>query len=353
MACVGGAAYYCYYEHDQTSIVVCDISITCLLIIDLPTAQRLSPINKDGVQTTSVPRGEEAEERFLRRCWSARRRSPSILLSYRKAKNIANTTQFIRDQFTITTWLALGALIQSLLFLLLGRPALIPATTYILLSLADTALTTLGWKPNPLMSGVIMNKFSTAFPNADGTYGSQPADSEIVVFLIGFRNNHPLGILAPGVKEIQDYFLQMVRDLDARADEFGMLGMTSWRAASTRKTGNEFMNVGYFNTVEGLHAFAHSEEHMKAWRWWNKNVKRWSHMSIYHETYQVPKGNWETIYVNTHLTGLSSSRMRLEDGRWASPVVDAKRGLLKTANGRMARSEAKEHDERGEDPYDL
>lgn len=259
----------------------------------------------------------------------------------------------MRDQFTIATWLAMGALLQSLTFLLLGRLALLPAAAYLALRLASTLLAAAGWKHNSLMDGVILGKFSTAFPNSKGVYPSKPADSEIVVFLLGFRNNHPLGILAPGAKEIQDYFMQMIRDLDAGADEFGMLGMTSWRAASTRKTGNEFMQVGYFKTVEGLHAFAHSEEHMKAWRWWNKNVKRWSHMSIYHETYQVPRGNWETIYVNTHLTGLPSSRMKTEDGRWASPVVDAKSGLLKTASGRMARSDAKEHDEMVKDPYEV
>ena len=352
MACVGAAAYY-NYEHDQTSPAVCDIFIAYLIIIDLPIAERHSSINKDGVQTTSVSRGEEAEERFLWRCWSARRESPSTLIHRKANKTTANTIQFIRDQFTITTWLALGALLQSLLFLLLGRPALIPATTYILLSLANTAATTLGWKPNPLMTGVIMNKFSTAFPNADGTYGSQPADSEIVVFLIGFRNNHPLGLLAPGVKDIGDYFQSMVKNLDSHAEDFGFLGATSWLNASTRTTQNETLTVCYFQTVEGLHKFAHAEEHMKGWMWWNRHVKQWPHMSIYHETYHVPKGNWETIHVNSHVSGLPSARVRTEDGLWACPMVDARRGLLKTSAGRMARSQAGEHDGLAErDPYE-
>ncbi|KAM0717477.1 hypothetical protein Q7P37_007329 [Cladosporium fusiforme] len=262
----------------------------------------------------------------------------------------AGLQSFIRDQFTVTTWLAIGAFVQSLAFLLVGRVALIPSATYLILSLANTFATAAGWKPNSLMDGVIREKFSTAFPNADGTYGEKPADSEIVVFLIGFRNNHPLGLLGPGVKEVGDAFGQMVKDLEKHTEEFGFLGATSWLNAATRTTQNETLVVCYFQSVEGLHKFAHSDYHMKTWLWWNKHVKNRPYMSIYHETYHVPKGNWETIYVNSHISGLPSARIQTEDGLWASPMVDAKRGLLKTSAGRMSRSDAKENDSI-QDPY--
>jgi hypothetical protein len=160
---------------------------------------------------------------------------------------------------SITTWLALGALFQSAAFLLVGRIALLPATLYIIFTVANTSATAAGWKHNPLMDGVVMGKFSTAFPDSRGNYGSKPADTSIAVLLIGFRNNHPLGIFAPGVKQIGDYFAQMVVDLEAHEKEFGLLGMTSWTNSAARTTQNEFLNVGYFKTVEGLHAFAHSE----------------------------------------------------------------------------------------------
>jgi hypothetical protein len=256
---------------------------------------------------------------------------------------------------SITTWLALGALFQSAAFLLVGRIALLPATLYIIFTVANTSATAAGWKHNPLMDGVVMGKFSTAFPDSRGNYGSKPADTSIAVLLIGFRNNHPLGIFAPGVKQIGDYFAQMVVDLEAHEKEFGLLGMTSWTNSAARTTQNEFLNVGYFKTVEGLHAFAHSEYHAVAWRWWNENVKQWPHMSIYHEIYHVPKGHWESIYVNSHISGLPSTRVKTDDGLWVSPVVDASRGLLKTSAGRMSRSEAKEHENMGKgwnDPYD-
>ena len=259
-----------------------------------------------------------------------------------------------RDQLTITTWLALGALFQSLAFFLVGRIALLPAIAYMIYTTANTGAAAAGCKHNSMLDGVIMAKFSTALPDSGGNYGSKPADTSIAVLLIGFRNNHPLGILAPGVKQIGDYFAQMVVDLETHEDEFGLLGMTSWTNSAARKTQNELMSVGYFKTVEGIHDFAHSDYHMKAWKWWNANVKQWPHMSIWHEIYHVPKGHWESIYVNSHISGLPSTRVKTDDGFWASPIVDASKGLLKTSAGRMARSDAKEHDNIGEgwsDPY--
>jgi hypothetical protein len=56
--------------------------------------------------------------------------------------------QFFRDQFTISTWLALGALCQAALFLLFGRLAFIPALLLILYRTADTFLMAVGVKRN-------------------------------------------------------------------------------------------------------------------------------------------------------------------------------------------------------------
>lgn len=214
----------------------------------------------------------------------------------------------------------------------------------------------IGWKHNTYMDGVIAKKTSAQFPDELGRYGNKPADSDVVVFLIGLRCNSPLGMLAPGFREVGPFFPQMVKDLEAHAEEFGFLGMTSWLNASDRETNNEIMSVGYFKTVEGLHAFAHSEVHRKGWEWWNANTKQYPYLSIFHETYHVPKGHWETIYVNSHVSGLQSTTHKITEEMtgqeaWASPIVDASRGLLKTSAGRMNRSKGDEHDQYDEDPY--
>ena len=38
------------------------------------------------------------------------------------------------------------------------------------------------------------------------SYGSKPANSDLCVFLIGTRSNHPLGAFGPGFKQLGEYF---------------------------------------------------------------------------------------------------------------------------------------------------
>lgn len=269
----------------------------------------------------------------------------------------ASGKALIRDQFSITTWLAMGATVQASLFLVAGKLAFVPAVAILLYRVFTAYAMSVGWMHNTYMDGVLMKKFSAQIPDASGQFGAKPADSDVVVFLIGTRCNHPMGILGPGFKELGDYFASMVKELEnSDADEFGFLGMTSWLNSSDRETGSELMQVGYFKTVEGLHKYAHSALHREGWNWWNKHVKQYPHLSIWHETYHVPKGNWESIYVNSHLSGINSTTHKYTDKEtgkemWASPVVDASRGLLKTSAGRMSRSQANEHDSYAGDPY--
>ena len=268
----------------------------------------------------------------------------------------AGISSVLRDQFTIQTWLALGAIAQAGLYAIVGSYAFLPAIAYILLNIIETTAITLGWKSNPYMKGVLMKKFSAQMPDSNGSYGSKAARDDVVVFLIGTRCNHPLGAFAPGFKDLGDYFQGMQKSLEEHAEEYGFLGATSWLNSNQRSSKSELMNVCYFRSVEGLHAFAHSKHHREGWNWWNKNVKQFPHISIYHETYHVPAGHYESIYVNSHISGINSTTYKVMDKetgetKWASPVVDASKGVLKTSAGRMARSHGDEHDAYGEDPY--
>lgn len=264
--------------------------------------------------------------------------------------------QLLRDNFTLSTWLCLGAVGQAVLVLAAGRVGLIPALAVLLYRCFIAYAMSVGWVHNTYMDGVLMSKFSAQFPDETGNYGSKPADSGMVVFLIGTRINHPMGLFAPGAKELGDYFQGMTKSLEEHAEQYGFLGMTSWLNSNTREASNELMQVGYFRNIEGLHAFAHSEHHREGWMWFNKHVKQYPHLAIFHETYEVPKGKWESIYVNSHLSGINSTTHKYTDEStgqpmWASPVVDASKGLLKTSAGRMSKSKADEHDQYGVDPY--
>ena len=260
---------------------------------------------------------------------------------------------FIRDNFTIVTWLCFGAVLQGALFLIAGRLALTPAVAILLYKTLDAYSQSIGLRPNSYMNGVIPKKFSVVFPDEEGRFGNQPSNQDVVVFLIGTRINHPLGLFAPGVTQLK--FPEMVKDLEEHSEEYGFLGITNWINSSDRTTNSELMMVCYFRNNEGLQKFAHAPFHRDNWDWWNKNVKKHPHISIYHETYHVPKGHWESIHVNSHISGLNTTAHKIidEEGKekWTLPIVDASKGVLRTSGGRMNLSLGHEHDAYGQDPY--
>jgi hypothetical protein len=166
-----------------------------------------------------------------------------------------------------------------------------------------------------------------------------------------------MGALAPGYKQLGDYFTKMVKDVERNAEKYTYLGSSDWIANAERPTGNEVMTVMYFKTSEGLHAYAHGELHREVWNWWNKTFASHTHISIWHELFVAPKGAWETIYVNTRplLMGATTYPIKTKDGgtKWVSPVVDASRGVLKSSRGRMTMTDGKDNEKYGNDPYDM
>jgi hypothetical protein len=83
-----------------------------------------------------------------------------------------------------------------------------------------------------------------------------------------------------------------------------VLGYSGWTALTEQRTSNQVMVVCYFRTLEDLHNFAHGPLHRKGWDWWNRMTKDHPHLSIMHEVYHAPKGHWENIFINNHLTGI-------------------------------------------------
>ncbi|KAF2103414.1 hypothetical protein NA57DRAFT_63959 [Rhizodiscina lignyota] len=268
----------------------------------------------------------------------------------------ADFKAILRDQLSLSSWLALGAIVQGLLFLVLGRVALILPITLVGWRVLDAFLQAQGLKPNPHMEGVIKNKFSAQFPSEDGQYGNKPANGEVCVLLLGFKSNHPMQMLAPGFKETGDHFNNMMVELQAHKEENGLLGTTSWIGLGERTTANEVMTTFYFRSLEDVHNFANGKVHRDGWNWWNKNVHKHPHLTIWHEVFRATSGNWESIYVNSPPTSLSATAFKgisEETGEevWHSPIVDARKGLLKTSAGRMSRSQGDEHDKYNDDPY--
>ena len=218
----------------------------------------------------------------------------------------------------------------------------------------------------------------------------------------------PLGILAPGAADLAHISEEIYAAAEAEKDRYGVLGSSNWLSNSESATNNELLTLMYFRDMQGLHRFAHDDIHRKGWKWWNDHVKKLPHIAIWHEAYNVPKGHWESIYLNTKPTMLGellyaslgsilrqfllwkyllveclshvqhsslfiltlppdvmvgiganltnagatthprqvSEKNETGEPRklWFSPIVDARKGLMKTMGGRMGATQGHEHD---------
>jgi len=139
----------------------------------------------------------------------------------------------------------------------------------------------------------------------------------------------------------------MRASLEHAAEKYGCLGTSDWIRNGEPPTNNEIMAVMYFRSAEGLHAFAHSPAHREGWAWYIKTVEKHPYMGIWHETFVSPAGHWETVYMNERpmLLGAGQWPVDGKEGRkWASPVVDAMKGQLRTKWGRMGRTDGEDNE---------
>ncbi|WNS77747.1 DUF4188 domain-containing protein [Domibacillus sp. DTU_2020_1001157_1_SI_ALB_TIR_016] len=148
-----------------------------------------------------------------------------------------------------------------------------------------------------------------------GRYTTENTE-DIVVFIIGMRINKPIALnkwlpvfnAMPG----------MIRELYTNKDELGFLSMESYFGLRTTSM------IQYWRSMDDLLAYAKNEKHLTAWANFNKKVGNNPAVGIYHETYQVKNGDYESIYGNmphyglgkalNHMpitTGQSSARKRL------------------------------------------
>lgn len=134
----------------------------------------------------------------------------------------------LRDNFTLQTWLLVGALLQGLLCLLPYRNIALIAPVCVLLafSIAKTFLMVAGILHNPYMDNVVTERTAILFPDSNGSY-STPGGRELCTIMLAVRSNHPLGILADGYKEVGDYFEKMCAELSRDATKHGFLGNSS------------------------------------------------------------------------------------------------------------------------------
>lgn len=142
------------------------------------------------------------------------------------------------------------------------------------------------------------------------TPGRMTADIEgdFVVFLIGMRFNKPWKFWqwwAPFTA-----MPRMLRELHRHPD-LGLLGYM--QLIGSRGP----LLVQYWRSAEHLQAFARNPDfaHRPAWRAFNKAVGGNGDVGIWHETYLVKAGEYETLYVNMPRFGLAKAGEHLPVAR--------------------------------------
>ncbi len=126
------------------------------------------------------------------------------------------------------------------------------------------------------------------------------AEGEIVVFLIGMRINRLwkvwkwLPVLAAMPRMLRELAAQPGRGLLATRPHFGLRNL---------------MVLQYWRSAAELRAYAHAADaqHRPAWQAFNRAIGTGGDVGIWHETYVVPPGHAESIYVNMPRHGLAQA----------------------------------------------
>ncbi|KAI8195428.1 hypothetical protein KHU50_010933 [Colletotrichum sp. SAR 10_65] len=250
----------------------------------------------------------------------------------------------IKDGFTLTTLFSIGALMQTALFLILPtKYAIIPSSAIALNSIISTIIGTRSKSANTYMNGVVPGRTSAQFPDpTTGKIPATPAGRSLLVFHLGVRFNHPLGLLSPGGREIGAYFDAMNKDLNLRADEYGLYHLSSWQSLEAERN-NTLMFIYYFRDVEGLNKFAHDPLHRKTWDWYNSIRDQFDHIGIFHEGFVTGPQQYETIYGNMKPTLLGAASLKCKneetkEDEWVNTLVNCDNSALRSQFKRMGKA---------------
>lgn len=145
-------------------------------------------------------------------------------------------------------------------------------------------------------------------------------DGDFVVFLIGMRLNKPWKVHKWW--PVAAAMPRMISELQ-RQPELGLLHAEAWFSRT-------IIMVQYWRSMDQLMAYATSKQasHLPAWKAFNQSIGTDGTVGIWHETFEVKAGAYESVYVNMPAFGL---------GR--AGTLEAASGRKHSAAGRLGRSE--------------
>ncbi|MCJ1391814.1 hypothetical protein MMC18_004681 [Xylographa bjoerkii] len=225
----------------------------------------------------------------------------------------------MKDEAELSTWLLIGAGLQSLLVLFLPLyVAIVPTCLFLLFRITTVLLITQGLMKNPRFENVTTEKLWAVPPSQDGSPDGAPPQSNMVLFVVGARSNHALGRSAPIFKEMGKYFFAMWEEAEANREQYGYLGKTFPLISTELASGNVMITLSYWKSIEHLHAFARGPAHRKGWDWLNKVARHDQSLGIMHEVYSAPYGHWENVYANFRPFGFAQTKYLVPSGKEGS-----------------------------------
>jgi hypothetical protein len=153
-------------------------------------------------------------------------------------------------------------------------------------------------------------------------------DEPFVVFLIGMRINKPWKVHK--WLPVAAAMGRMIRELSTRQDS-DLLRLESWGGRTT-------IMVQYWRSFDALERYAksQSDEHLPAWRDFNRQVASNGDVGIWHETYTVNPGQFECVYNNMPPFGLAAATQIVP----AAGKRSGARGRLSAATDAVASNRA-------------
>jgi hypothetical protein len=125
-------------------------------------------------------------------------------------------------------------------------------------------------------------------------------DGDFVVFIIGMRINKLWKVhkWLPVARAMGP----MLSTLFAHPEK-GMLG------ASSSVSGRTVTLIQYWRSFDDLERFAKDRDdpHLEPWRRFNQRVGSSGDVGVFHETYRVGAGSYESIYANMPVMGLAKA----------------------------------------------
>ena len=124
-------------------------------------------------------------------------------------------------------------------------------------------------------------------------------EGDFVVFLIGMLAHKPFRVRQ--WRPLSKAMIAMQREI-ATHPEIGCLHIENFGAIRN-------ISVQYWRSFEHLERFARSAEwsHLEAWREFNRLIRDSGEVGIWHETYLVRAGEYETLYGNMPIFGLAGA----------------------------------------------